>query len=720
MDLIDGGETLPTEDGLVEGAVGGVNVSVKMKLNSLLRDGSFKPALFGKLNAIVADGNVLLAEGYAFANFHVLRLLEANLVVPVIDRGFYYRCLLAVSDTECNDRTLGVDFRTSIEEFDQLRPDVRSNVTTSASGKKASEKPGKRYDTNPLGLRKVDTSEYNQLVATLSIQMATMGSNHLITNLRGRLSSFLVWKHPSIKRFHHAILKAVLETPSIDVNKIMMASSLYKAGKAKKPAAKKPSKRTVSQKAKAVAAAKATAAREVKAAREKEQRDRAAQVAQDLRAKLPMQRPLKFASRAHESLRLYHWILKQTEEARDVHRARVAARIAAGETIKQSERYFKGRTFNLLPMKNSFTTASIPISTMFFLRILRSLKLSTHVGDGRELDSRALWDRFMCLKLVETANRKFDGSITTDGYAVSAVITSKVSLDTSKGASDSTIEAIRTAIKERKAAGGKVKIGAADPGFSDIVSTTYLDGRHFSYSSSRYYEAAKVKHSGRKTDEYNLGQKALTDTLRGGDGGKTSSSRKMKDYLRSYLASVRTLLSDRMTQNYRKQRFLRHVSKQRAVKEIVDLMVGGERSKTLTVIGFGDWSGGSRSPISRQHAGPIQMIKDKIGRRPNAMIVPVEECMSSKLDSNTWLPLVNMRAKETIRKRKDGLRVTLTNQKVHKVLHCQTSEGKYASSCRETTWNRDVNASKNLLMLLMMQIKGYDRPEPFRRQSKKA
>jgi hypothetical protein len=38
-----------------------------------------------------------------------------------------------------------------------------------------------------------------------------------------------------------------------------------------------------------------------------------------------------------------------------------------------------------------------------------------------------------------------------------------------------------------------------------------------------------------------------------------------------------------------------------------------------------------RSPISRQHAGPIQMIKDKIGRRPNAMIVPVEECMSSKL-----------------------------------------------------------------------------------------
>jgi hypothetical protein len=46
---------------------------------------------------------------------------------------------------------------------------------------------------------------------------------------------------------------------------------------------------------------------------------------------------------------------------------------------------------------------------------------------------------------------------------------------------------------------------------------------------------------------------------------------------------------------------------------------------TLTLVGFGDWSGGSQSPISRQHAGPVQLIKEKIGRRLNVAIKAVSE-----------------------------------------------------------------------------------------------
>ncbi len=100
---------------------------------------------------------------------------------------------------------------------------------------------------------------------------------------------------------------------------------------------------------------------------------------------------------------------------------------------------------------------------------------------------------------------------------------------------------------------------------------------------------------------------------------------------------------------YRKLRFLRHVSKQAAVQEIVDLLVGDRKDKTLTVIGFGNWSGGSQSPISRKHAGPTQMIKDQIGRRPNAVIC--QSTSTNRRCCNTWLPLTNMRAKETIRKK---------------------------------------------------------------------
>ena len=51
--------------------------------------------------------------------------------------------------------------------------------------------------------------------------------------------------------------------------------------------------------------------------------------------------------------------------------------------------------------------------------------------------------------------------------------------------------------------------------------------------------------------------------------------------------------------------------------------------------------------------------------------------------------------------------------KIHKVLHCKPSEGKPTEARQKTTWNRDVNASNNILMLLMKELEGKPRPDPF-------
>ena len=79
--------------------------------------------------------------------------------------------------------------------------------------------------------------------------------------------------------------------------------------------------------------------------------------------------------------------------------------------------------------------------------------------------------------------------------------------------------------------------------------------------------------------------------------------------------------------------------------------------------------------------------------------------------------------------RADSVRVRMTregevirrevgNNKVHKVLHCRNSVGSEPSLARcGATWNRDVNASKNILMLLETWFMGFERPAPF--QSKK-
>lgn len=98
-------------------------------------------------------------------------------------------------------------FGESISLFDKLRPQAESGHTDFLS--------------------KVNLGEYNQLLASLSIQMGTMACNHLITNLEQRLKTYLSWKHPDIKRFHGAIVRAVIMRPKDSIDDILNAASEF-------------------------------------------------------------------------------------------------------------------------------------------------------------------------------------------------------------------------------------------------------------------------------------------------------------------------------------------------------------------------------------------------------------------------------------------------------------------------------------------------------------
>ena len=90
-----------------------------MKLNQFIKN----KRLQKKIDEVVMDANVLLGEGYLFANFHLLRLLDARKEVPKIDRNYYYRCLLAVQRKNTNVNIMGADMMASLVEFDRLRPE---------------------------------------------------------------------------------------------------------------------------------------------------------------------------------------------------------------------------------------------------------------------------------------------------------------------------------------------------------------------------------------------------------------------------------------------------------------------------------------------------------------------------------------------------------------------------------------------------------------------
>ena len=695
-DLVDDG-ALVDLDSVVEGTGQGgvVPAVVKMKLNTFLH-GPSAGKLKAKLNDVVLDGNRLLGEGYAFANFHVNRLLDAGQAIPVIDRNFYYRCLLAVCVSNCRESTLGDAIAESMQMFDGLRDPAQP---------------------------KVDATLYNQLIADLSISMATMASNHLWTNLDSRIESFLRWRHPDLKRFHKAVVRAVAISPGESIDKIFEAASLYFKSRRSRARVQAAVEQPAEAKPKRVM--KMTPAREAKLRKEQEnaerlaekkaredaQRTRAMAVAAEMREMLPL-RGKRFASKCFLSLRLYHYLLRQTEAAKAEHKVRM-------DSLEVDQRKpFKGRLFSLLPLKSGFTTSYIPISSMFLLAILRSIGLSKHRGDGRLLNFRDVWSSFFCIRLVETRrSRTFNERIMTDGYAISALVSCKVSLDTSKGKSDVDAESMKDLVSSA-AEGTTLRVVGVDPGFTDVVTAAFDNRESASYSSSRYYEVSKVKHSQRRTRVMNDEKKSDTDNLLATGGGKTADLAKLGGFIKAYLSVLRPLLVHRMQRQYRKLRFLRHIFKQKAVKEIVDMIVCPDPN-VLTLVGFGNWSGGSRSPISRQHAGPIQMIKDKIGKRPNAAIKPVDEYKTSQLDSNNLVKLVNMRA-TTIKKMRDGSKVERLNNKVHKVLHCKPSADCKHLACKETTWNRDVNASRNILTLFLYELNGLARPAAFCRPEKRS
>lgn len=580
-----------SDDAAADGQVVVVPSTVKMKLTS------FCPSkrLRARLQTIVLDINRLVGEAYCFANLHILRLLVADKPLPVIDRNFYYRCLVGVADSDARKGTLGPEYQSTMDVFDGLRPE---------------------------GMAKVDIRAYNQVVADQSISMATMATNHLWTNLQGRLLRYLRWRHPGLKRHHRSIVNLVACYPK-------------KAIEADHPAAG---------------------------------------VISALRALLPLPSGHQYASRAHLTIPLYTHLLRETE----LHRPR------------------RGRTFTLLPMKAGYTIGNVPISNMMLMTILRRLGMASFSqGYGTPEEHRVQWHEHFNLRLVESCTRQFDHRILTDGCTVSALM-----------AKSSCLVCPMHPI-QHSFSGPHTRFCGVDGGFTDVVTAAWTDGKTTSYSSARYYEAAHYNVSRRRVEAWNRGTEALAREV---PSAATCDMERLLDHTQTYILLLPKMLEHRALHGYRNMRFLRYQGKQRAIQDICDTLAP---PGVPTVIGFGDWSGGHSSPISRRCAGPLQEIKHELAARENVELHSIGEYKTSITCHCCWGKLQNMKA-TSIKVNKDGTREAQPRHKIHKVLHCKPSGlGDVTISRCGHTWNRDVNAAKNMLMLLMLQRKGWQRPDPF-------
>ena len=312
---------------------------------------------------------------------------------------------------------------------------------------------------------------------------------------------------------------------------------------------------------------------------------------------------------------------------------------------------------------------------------------------------RPVWAEYFNLNAVETRARRFDMRILTDGCGVS------IQMNRSQPAHAALPVPDPGHLRALLDMGAIGDVRGVDPGITDVVtvaSRAALD-EPATYSGARYYERAKFNLSRRRAAKWNA---ETADLTAGAPPGRAPGVERQLLYVAFLLAHGRDLLRHRL--KYRNLRFLRHMHKDAAIEEICDL-VAGSRDRPV-VVGFGSWAGPNGTPIRRRTAGPLQEIRRRLARRPNVHILEVNETRSSCVCWGCHSRLTNMRALTTPR---DGT-LTQDKRKIHKVLHCKQNAVKPAYGWRcGTTWNRDVNGSRNILLFTMCFIHERQRPAAF-------
>jgi len=198
---------------------------------------------------------------------------------------------------------------------------------------------------------------------------------------------------------------------------------------------------------------------------------------------------------------------------------------------------------------------------------------------------------------------------------------------------------------------------------------------------------------------------------------KTVDLTKFRDAIRSVTKVSTYLFEYGYTHRFRRWRFTRQVFDRKALKMVVDKVLGdgprGDPSKIC--IGFGDWSN-AVGVLKGGNAGPVKKVKQEL--RHHATVVRIREQYTSQVCSgcNHELKTKNLVLlhKEKSRLDEGGNRVGDEGKKVecHEVVRCKNNE------CA-ITWQRDVNASRNMYHLLLCKKDGKARPAIFCRPKKK-
>jgi transposase len=291
--------------------------------------------------------------------------------------------------------------------------------------------------------------------------------------------------------------------------------------------------------------------------------------------------------------------------------------------------------------------------------------------------SRLLWSTLFDFEHHETVNRKFAFIVSTDGCSISVYMQ-------------------RPKVEEfdpvpEDFSQFKTFIGI-DPGVNNLV-TTFDGKKHVAVSSASYRSDAKF-------NEYREWELRLRESdadyaksIQDIQSLKVSSLAAYVDAMKSIWKNFDFLIRFHVKHAFRNWRFKKKSASKKALSNIAKRIVDGRKN---VLIGMGDWCQ-QDGFLKGKCKAPVKRITNEI--RKHAKVISIDEHRTSMCCSKCRRGIVQKLRLTTLNRqtREEKLRYC------HEIVRCRNND------C-SITWQRDINASRNIRSCLLRIALGLNRP----------
>lgn len=370
--------------------------------------------------------------------------------------------------------------------------------------------------------------------------------------------------------------------------------------------------------------------------------------------------------------------------------------------LKEFEKYpdTKGvRTFTLLPHKHGFTQSHITICNAGLENTLKYIanelkRANNNVESGLDVkkfeeNSDQYWKELFNITKYETKNKKFGYTILTDGKSV--VLQMRKPVKPEKIVTEYTEQQYDNFI-------------GIDPGIRSLITSYDTNDKVIQVTTREYRHKSKMIYACKKRENWykrweHYEEWKLIPTI------KTSKTLVMEEYFKYVFPRMQTFTEFHMEKGFRNLNFTSYCRSKATLAKICERISGvSKKTKNVkTLVGFGDYS--QQHGLVKSHpTTPILRLKRELHRY--CRVVDIDEYKTSKTCSscNKEIELYRNR----IQRKKNGVLETKAKMSnIHSVIRCKNNE------CKLCCMDRDINASKNILGLLLCQYRGEERPVCF-------